>query len=430
MAERLAVLLYGQVVGRLDRTARGALPTFSYDDAYVASGGVPLSLRLPIAPTTYPEHRVEPYLRGLLPENRETLGRWAERLGVAADDIFAFLAEMGWECPGAVQFCRFEDVEELLSRNGEYKPVSDTHLAERLRELVDEPASWTMPGEHWSLGGQQEKFALTSLAGQWHEAHGSAATTHIIKPGIKILRHQALVEHLSMEAASDLGVDVAASRIVQFDDQWALVVERFDRIIGGDGSVVRVHQEDFCQALGRLPEAKYESRGGPRLTDMAGVVRKWSPQREDDLMALADFAAINLVAGAPDGHSKNISLLLAHDGQRRIAPLYDLATGLSYDRGSVERSVALSIGGERIFSRIRRRQWEKAARTLGLGSDLLVDRTRALAERYPDAFERAVVNIQDIPGADEVGARTLPMLREHCKSLVRQLDQSPGHDVG
>lgn len=421
MAERLAVLLYGQVVGRLERMARGDLPSFSYEGAYAASGAVPLSLRLPIALTTYSEQRVEPYLRGLLPENRETLARWADRLGAVPDDIFAILAEMGWECPGAVQFCRPDEIDDLLSRNGEYKPISDTEIAERLRELVDEPASWSMPGEHWSLGGQQEKFALTMLAGQWHEAHGSAATTHIIKPGIKALHHQALVEHLTMAAASDLGVDVAASRIVQFDDQWALVVERFDRIIGRDGSVVRVHQEDFCQALGRLPDMKYESRGGPRLTDMAGAVRKWSSERDDDLMALADFAAVNLVAGAPDGHSKNIALLLAPDGRRRIAPLYDLATGLSYDRGSVERSVAVSVGGERIFSRIRRKQWEKAAGTVGLEADLVIGRVRGLAEQYPDAFERAVVQAQGIPGADEVGARTLPALREHCKRLVQQL---------
>lgn len=421
MTESLAVLLYGQVVGQLERTDPGALPAFRYDEDYVASGRVPLSLRLPIAQTSYSEPRVEPYLRGLLPENGATLGRWADRLGVAPDDSFAILAEMGWDCPGAVQFCRVDDVEDLLSRGGEYKSVSDADVAERLRELVDEPASWSMPGEHWSLGGQQEKFALTWLGGQWHEAHGSAATTHIIKPGIKVLHHQALVEHLTMAAASDLGVDVAASRIVQFDDQWALVVERFDRIAGRDGGVVRVHQEDFCQALGRLPERKYESRGGPRLTDMAGVVRKWSSHRDDDLMALADFAAINLIAGAPDGHSKNISLLLAHDGHRRIAPLYDLATGLSYDRGSVERSIALSVGGERIFSRIRRKQWEKAAGTLGLDPDLLVGRVRGLAEQYPDAFERAVTNSSDIPGANEVGARTLPALREHCKRLVQQL---------
>jgi len=421
VAERLTVLLYGQVVGQLNRADRGALPTFNYDEVYVASGSVPLSVRLPIATSTYSGRRVEPYLRGLIPENRDTRERWADQLDVAPDDVFAMLAEMGWDCPGAVQFCPFEDVEELLVRNSEYKSVSDVRIAQRLRSLVNEPASWTMPGEHWSLGGQQEKFALTLLDGRWHEAHGSAATTHIIKPGIKVLLHQALVEHVTMEAAAELGVVIAGSRIVRFEDQWAIVVERFDRVTGSDGAIVRIHQEDFCQALGRLPEAKYESRGGPTLVDMSGVVRKWSSRREDDLMALADFVAINLVAGAPDGHSKNISLLLAPDGQRWVAPLYDLATGLSYDSAAIERKVAVSVGGERIFSRIRRKQWEGVAKTLGLRPDLLLDRATMLAEQYPDAFARAISKVEDVPGADEVGDRTLPRLREHCQRLVQQL---------
>jgi serine/threonine-protein kinase HipA len=421
MAEALVVLLYGEVVGRLERAEAGALPAFRYDDAYVAAGRVALSSRLPIAATTYPPRRVEPYLRGLLPENRDTLARWADRLGVGPDDIFAILSEMGWECPGAVQFCRPEDVDALLDRSGEYKLVGVTDIAQRLRELIDTPASWTMPEEHWSLGGQQEKFALRQLDGEWYEAHGSAATTHIIKPGIRGLRYQALVEHVTMAAAFELGVDVAAGRIVQFDDQWALVIERFDRGAGDDGSVLRVHQEDFCQALGRLPEAKYETRGGPGLADLAGLVRRSSAEPEDDLMAVADFAAVNLVAGAPDGHSKNISILLPPGGRSQVAPLYDLATGLTYDRGSVERTVALSIGGERGFSRIRRKQWEKAANVLTLNTAALLDRVRGMAEQYPDAFERALRDVQNVPGADEVGTRTLPVLREHCKNLLQQL---------
>ena len=316
---------------------------------------------------------------------------------------------------------RSEDVEQLISRDGEYQILSDGDIAQRLRELANEPASWTMPGEHWSLGGQQEKFALALREGRWHQAHGSAATTHIFKPGIRVLLHQALVEHVSMSAAGDLAVDVAGTRLMRFDDQWALVVERFDRITDSEGGVVRIHQEDFCQALGRLPEMKYKSRGGPTLADMSGVVRNWSSRQEDDLMALGDFVAINLVAGALDGHSKNISLLLTPDGQRWVAPLYDLATGLSYDSDTIERRIAVSVGGERLFSRIRREQWDKAAKTLGLQPELLADRVRILAERYPDALTRALEAVRAVPGAREVGDRTLPRLREHCQKLVDQL---------
>lgn len=193
--------------------------------------------------------------------------------------------------------------------------------------------------------------------------------------------------------------------------------------MGPTGEVTRIHQEDFCQALGRLPEAKYEARGGPRLTDMVGLVRKQSTLRDDDVLALADFAIVNLVAGAPDGHSKNISLLLAPDGERWVAPLYDLATGLAYDSTTVERRVALSIGGERISSRIRCRQLEKAASILGLPAERLIERFQAMAEQYPDAFEEAIAAVGDMPGAGEVADRTLPGLRKHCRSLSEQVRQ-------
>ncbi|GAA2839034.1 type II toxin-antitoxin system HipA family toxin [Kribbella solani] len=420
MTERLAVVLYDEVAGHLERAGTDVMPTFTYTDDYVGSGTIPLSLRLPIGSRTYPAGRVEPYLRGLLPENPQTLGQWADRLNTTADDIFGILAEMGWDCPGAVQFCAPERLEELRNRGSQTHPVGEAEIAERLRRLVDQPATWSMPAEHWSLGGQQEKFALTSIDGQWYEARGSAATTHIVKPGIKALLHQALIEHVTMAAAAELAVDVASSRMLRFEDQWAIVVERFDRVVDG-AAVRRIHQEDFCQALGRLPAAKYESRGGPRLSDLVALVRRQLTEPEDDLLALADFAAVNLVAGAPDGHSKNISLLLDSTGSRWIAPLYDLATGLSYDSKRVDRSVALSIGGERVFSRIRRRQWEKMARSLDVPAELMIGRVRVLAERYPDAFETALAAVAEVPGADEVAGRTLPQLRTHCENVLRQL---------
>lgn len=421
MAERLAVLLHGEVIGRLDRSTAQAEPSFSYDAGYVNSGFVPLSLRLPITDRSYPSDKIAPYLLGLLPENRATRERWAGRLDTTPDDAFGMLAVMGWDCPGAVQFCPPDKVEMLRTRADEHEPVSEAQIATRLRNLADQPASWTMKDEHWSLGGQQEKFALANLDGGWHAAHGSAATTHIIKPGIKMLHHQALVEHLTMAAAGALGVDVAETRITRFEDQWAIVVSRFDRLSDRAGTIDRIHQEDFCQASGRLPEAKYEARGGPRLADLAGLVRRQSTDQGDDLLALADFAVVNLVAGAPDGHSKNISLLLAPGGERWIAPLYDLASGLAYDSETVERKVALSIGGERIFSRIRTKQWEKTAAVLGLPLELLLSRVRMMAEEYPAAFEAELEAVAGTPGADEVAGRALPELRKHCRSLLDQL---------
>jgi serine/threonine-protein kinase HipA len=421
MTERLAVLLSGEVVGHLERAASDEDPTFSYTAEYVRDGQVALSARLPVQRGPHPAKRVKPYLFGLLPENEDARAAWSDQLGVSADDAFGILAAMGWDCPGAVQFCREEDLEELRARDGEHHAISDTEIADRIRALADGEPSWTMPGEHWSLGGQQEKFALAKLDGRWHTAHGSAATTHIVKPGIRQLHHQALVEHVTMEAASAVGVVVARSTFARFDDQWAIVIDRFDRSLSGD-RVLRTHQEDFAQACGRMPSHKYESRNGPGLVDMMRVVSRDSTGLLDDRLALADFLLINLVAGAPDGHAKNVSVLRA-PGMTRVAPLYDLATGLAYDARKVERSVALSIGGERVASRIRRHQVRKAAQILGLDPDLLAGRLAMLAEAFPKAFEQSLEGLTDVaPGADEVGERALPALRAHTRHILDRLD--------
>lgn len=419
MTERLLVLLAGEVIGHLERRTASDDPTFSYTDRYVSVGDVALSAKLPLRGEVHPTGKVKPFLFGLLPENAQARAASAARYGVHMDDAFGLLAGIGWDCAGAVQFCREEDLAELRNRTGDHRTISKTQIADRIRELIGGEPSWTMPGEHWSLGGQQEKFALARINGEWHTAHGSSATTHIFKPGIKELHHQALIEHVTMRAAAAVGVDVAHSTFTRFDDQWAIVVERFDRVVQGK-YVQRLHQEDFAQACGRMPECKYEDRGGPQLTDMMRVTKSEAADLDDARRALADFLIVNLIAGAPDGHSKNISLLRAPKGNR-VAPLYDLATGLAYDAENVDRSVALSIGGQRHPSRIRRHQWEKAARTLGLEADLLIERTSMMAEAFPHAFEDSLSELQEVPGVDELRERALPRLKDHTRKVLERL---------
>lgn len=420
MADRLAVVLSGDVVGHLSRTREGDDPTFTYTESYVHSGTVALSSQLPIQREAHPPRKVAPYLAGLIPESEDARSAWSDRLEVSPDDTFGILASMGWDCPGAVQFCREEDLDQLFARSGEFEPVTDAQIARRIRDLAVDQASWTMPDEHWSLGGQQEKFALTLIGNRWHAAHGSAPTTHIFKPGIRHLHHQALIEHVTMMAAAKVGILVANSNFSQFEDQWAIVIDRFDRR-QLDGHIIRVHQEDFAQACGRMPIHKYEARGGPGLADMMRVIVRESTSLQDDRLALADFLVVNLISGAPDGHSKNISLLRAAQ-LIAIAPLYDLATGLAYDSRRVERTVAVSIGGERMVSRIRYRQWEKAADKLGLESELLIRRVRTLARHFPSAFEQVLSDLpSEVPGITEIAERTIPPLAAHCQLILDQL---------
>ncbi|WP_322755278.1 type II toxin-antitoxin system HipA family toxin [Frankia sp. Cas3] len=423
-ARSLLVVLYGVVVGRIAQRGAAAEPEFTYEPAYLAARpSTPLGVRIPLSGTTYRGKSVRAFLEGVLPEDPRTRQRWGAALGVEPDDTLALLAQMGWDCPGAVQFCEPGVLDEMLSRAQETRPVTDQDIAKRLSALrTGDAASWSLPDEHWSLPGQQSKFALANLPTGWHEAHGSAATTHIIKPGIGRLHHQSLVEHATMRAASALGLDVAQTEFTRFGDgEPAIVIERYDRVILDDGGVLRLHQEDFCSASGRLPSKKYEAHGGPGLTDLARIVEQNSHgHAADGLAALGDFAAINYIAGAPDGHAKNVSLLLLPN-EIKVAPLYDLATSLPYDGDPGLREVAVGIGGRRKFGQVLGRHWDRAAALLGIPAEQYRTTAREMAGHFPDAFSDALTKV-GTPEAEEVRRRSIDRIARHTRQLAERLD--------
>lgn len=420
--EKLGVVLYGQVIGSLHRATVYSRPSFTYLQQYVEDGATPLSVGLPIRAQTYAPDTVAPFLEGLLPEHRETRARWARTLDAGGDDPFSLLARMGWDCPGAVQFAPEDEVDAMQARAHELMALDEKDIGRRLRDLRRDEASWTMLDEHWSLPGRQPKFALTRLGEQWFEAHGSAATTHIIKPGIGRLHHQALVEHLTMRAAYLVGVDVADTSYQRFDGEPAIVVTRFDRLVDGE-TVLRIHQEDLCQATGTMPEHKYEADNGPGVRAFMRILMANSSSLETDAEALADFATFNYVAGAPDGHSKNISLMLL-PGRTTVAPLFDLATAFPYDRhGEVYLHVALSIGGRRKLEQVMPKNWDKAEQQMRLPTGYLRERARDLAETFPDAMDTALNEVDD-DAIGDLRTRMMDRLDKHCAQLLTQLSSA------
>src|ERR1700733_7425389 len=168
MAERLTVVLYGTKVGTLTRLFPGADPEFAYDSHYLEHFSTPISLRMPPRVEPYKPRIVNPYIESLVPEDPATRERWSNQFDTGDTSAFSLLSRMGLDCPGAVQFTKDED--PAAKRTTLLRPVSEAEIAQRLRRLrLDEP-SWALDSEHWSLGGQQSKFALTLKDGQWHWA--------------------------------------------------------------------------------------------------------------------------------------------------------------------------------------------------------------------------------------------------------------------
>lgn len=424
MTDHLVVLLGERVIGEVVRSERRTL-AFSYDDAYRTGPATPLSVTMPLSVERHDHDVVAPWLWGLLPDNERVLARWGREFQVSARDVFGLLAHMGEDCPGAVQFARPDRVVHATT-GGSVEWVDDAHIADRLRTLRRDDSAWRP--EHrsgrFSLAGAQAKFALLHDRGRWGEPSGRIPTTHIVKPGINELDNHPLNEHLCLRTAQNLGISAVNSQMVLFEDQPALVVERFDRV-QADDQWVRVHQEDLCQALGVYPEHKYQSEHGPTVPDIARLIREQTrPKAEADraIRHFADALAFNWLIGGTDAHAKNYCFLLSGPWTR-LGPLYDLASHLPYDSGDYhDLRMAMKLGDKYRVSQVTAYEWQKTAQVLGLEQGQLLTRVTDLATRIPDALSDACSEVRHLD--EEFPRRFLDAVAEAQPRHLSRLRQS------
>jgi serine/threonine-protein kinase HipA len=423
MTDALTVLLGDRVAGVVTR-ARGGRLSFVYDDAYRSQEGpTPLSLSMPAQVRTHPDRVVTPWMWGLLPDNDAVLARWARRFGVSASSPFGLLASpVGQDCAGAVRFVASDAVDAALGRPGRVQWLTEEDVAARLRELRQDVTAW-LGGDfsgRFSLAGAQAKTALVHHNGRWGLPMGSAATNHILKPAISGFDDHDLNEHLCLRAAALAGLPAARSEVVSFGDETAVQIERYDRLRAGR-ALVRIHQEDACQALGVPPTAKYQSDGGPGPADIAALFRRTMPAQIADaaVQQFADALLWNWVIAGTDAHAKNYSLLLS-GSQVRLAPLYDVASALPYGTHERKLRLAMKLGNDYRLHGQRPTTWSALAAQLGLNRDLLVERATLLVAVAPDAFARVASDVRHLPSSlparlvDAVAARV-----KRCETSLR-----------
>ncbi len=428
MSDELVVVLGDQVAGTLTRLAGGPL-RFDYDPAYrEAETPTPLSLSMPPRIATHPDRVVAPWLWGLLPDNEAVLRRWARELQASASSAFSLLSTpVGEDCAGAVRFVAPDRVEDALGSSGEVAWLDEEGVAERLRELREDSTAWlgkVFTGQ-FSLAGAQAKTALLLEGDRWGVPSGSIPTTHILKPGVQGLADQDLDEHLCLDAARRAGLTVSRTRIERFAELSAIVAERYDRLRVGD-QLVRVHQEDLCQALGLPPDRKYQRDGGPTPTGIAELLRNAMPPSvaEQAVWRFADALAWNWLIAGTDAHAKNYSLLLSA-GQVRLAPLYDVASALPY--GADERKLRLAMKVGKSYAIYPRHDyWPAAADALGLDAEALHGRVHELAELAPDAFSAAATSPEVKALASDLPATLVDLIAGRARRCLELLDRSTG----
>nr|WP_323782618.1 type II toxin-antitoxin system HipA family toxin [Amylibacter sp.] len=327
----LNIFLNARHVGQLLRESNGAV-SFSYDQAWLAwEHRMPISLSLPLRRDRFVGAPVMAVFDNLLPDNEPIRRRVAERVGAAGTDAFSLLSEIGRDCVGALQFLP-DGVEPASPSILTGEPVTDGQICATLKDLDVTPLGIRKENSfRISVAGAQEKTALLKKDGQWIEPTGTTPTTHIIKPQIGKLNNGMDLsnsvenEYLCLKVMEGFGLQSARTEIVTFGEQKALVIERFDRRWTDKGHLIRLPQEDFCQALSVPSTLKYQSDGGPGVVEIMEVLRRSDEPTKDRL----DFFKANILfwlMGATDGHAKNFSISLLPGGRFHMTPFYDVLT--------------------------------------------------------------------------------------------------------
>ncbi len=441
MTDQLVVLIGGREVATLQCGARGRW-TLRYASSWRDDhSSFPLSLSMALAARDHDHEILEAWVWNLLPDNANVLGRWARRFQVSARSPFALVAHVGEDCPGAVQIVRPERVAEL----GRQEPfqvdwLTEAQIAERLALLERDHAAWRAPEDTgwFSLAGAQPKTALLWHDGRWGVPRGRTPTTHILKPPIPGLAGHVENEHFCLALAREVGLPTASSEVTDFGGHRVIVVERYDRVRTADlvaaatteeraarlralaarRPILRLHQEDGCQALGLPPTAKYQNEGGPGPGDLAQLLRDHSSRPAEDLGTLLDALAYSWIIGGTDAHAKNYALLHGAGERVRLAPLYDIASTLPYY--PVQKlKLAMKVGGEHRLGFIGARHWERSGEDLGLEAEETLGRARVIAGRVEQSVglvaERCIAGGLDL---GELAGLVQARARECARILV------------
>ncbi len=381
MSRILDVYLHEQFVGKLMQDDSGRLQ-FQYDEKYVFSEEpMPVSLSMPVRLERYEEQKVRAFFSGLLPDDIARY-RLARYLGVSEKNPFSLLEAVGGECAGALALYsegetpplpKIEDTEKLDSKR----------LQEILNLLKRRPLLAGEDNVRLSLAGVQDKLAVSLVDDCIAFVRGTTPTSHILKPLIEDVKDSVYNELFCLRLAAQLNIETPRAEIRWLEDMPYFLVERYDRKADSRKKIIRLHQEDFCQALGVLPELKYEREGGPSVLQSLELLQNHSVMPAVDRLAFIQRLIFNYLIGNADAHGKNSSVLFT-GRQPKLAPAYDLLSTSIYPNLSIK--MAMKIGGKYDPDAVLLGHWHRIVPDTAAAKRAL---NKALVKMSKDCLEQA-----------------------------------------
>lgn len=398
----LNVSLNGIKVGVLSKDKNGGLH-FSYTDEWMERGGArPISLSLPITKQEYSGDVVYNFFDNLLPDNQDIRNKIQARFNVETGHSFDLLAAIGNDCVGAIQLST-DEPEQVTQLS--FTTLSEQEVEKLLQGYKHTPLGMEVDDEDFriSIAGAQEKTALLNIDGLWSKPIGTTPTSHILKLPMGVLPQVGIDltdscenEFICLELARAFGFEVANSQVLHFGEQKVLSVERFDRKYAADDSwLMRLPQEDFCQAKGISSAKKYQSDGGPSIGDCLQLLSASSNNQDRETFFKTQI--LFWLLAAIDGHGKNFSVFLEPDNKYRMTPLYDILSAYPVMSKKVLQpqkiKMAMSLKGANThykWSRIQPRHFVSTAEYFKYP----VEKAAQHYEYFIDNAERAIAEVE------------------------------------
>jgi len=414
MSRRLDVFCFGERAGELADETLGL--AFAYDETWLGEGKPPLSQSLPLD-GTFAREAVTAFFGGLLPEGppREFLAR---RLGISFDNHFGLLEALAGDTAGAVTLLA---PGHTPTHGGDVEWLEEAQLGELIDELPSRPMHADEDGEYrLSLAGVQDKLpVLLGVDGRVGLTKGGTPSTHILKTPIARLDDTVVNEVGCLQIGRRLGIDVVRAQPRRAAGRECLLVERYDRELI-EGGVRRLHQEDFCQALGISARRKYESEGGPGLLDSFALLRRAVAVPARDAPRLLEQVALSVLVGNHDAHAKNYSLLYLPESPRAtLAPAYDVLSTIAYRKArDMSRKMAMKIGGEYRPDYVRARHLDRLLADAELGGAAARRRLRSMAGDAPGAARETCSELRQRGWDAPVLERIVEVVDERARWLA------------
>jgi len=414
--DALNVWLDDKLVGFLRRNATGAIG-FRYSAEWVDSGRFMISQSLPLTEDEYSaeEGVAHRFFGNLLPEGN-VRGRIVRDLKIADSD-FELLRAIGGECAGALSIL---PVERTPERDYDYRLLDDAGFAQLLQRRGQIYTAYPADQRpRLSLAGAQNKCPVLLRDDQYYLPQAEAPSSHILKFEVRDYHHLPAYETYTTLLASQVGLPVVDIVLCNSNETRYAQVERYDRLWIND-RLTRLHQEDFCQALGYSHEKKYQQHGGPSFADCYRLLREVSTDPAIDTQNLLRWQIFNYLAGNSDGHAKNLSLLYTRDGETRLSPFYDLICTRAIER--IDYHLAFDIGGQRDPGHVNEVHWNELARLCDIAPRFVKTLVTETVEALLEKLEAVMALFEEHYGQYPALQRIEHVVRQQCRLNSTTMD--------